>query len=84
MKFRIFIERKALKQLEEIEENQRRIIKDKLKELKNGFSLYLDIKKLKGFKNHYRLRIGKYRILFEIEKDKIIVYSILPREKAYR
>jgi len=39
---------------------------------------------LKGFKNHYRLRIGKYRILFEIEKDKIIVYSILPREKAYR
>ena len=84
MKFRVFIERKALKQLEEIEENQKRIIKDKLNKLKNGFSLHLDIKKLKGFKNHYRLRIGKYRILFEIEEDKIIVYSILPRQKAYR
>ncbi len=34
----------------------------------------LDIKELKGSKNHYRLRIGKYRILYEIISEKILIY----------
>ncbi len=57
---------------------------NKFRELKNGFSPRLDIKKLKGFKSHYRLRIGNFRILFEIENNKIIIYAILSREKAYK
>ena len=43
----------------------------------------LDIKKLRGCKNHYRLRVGNYRILFELERPRrIIVYAILPRKQA--
>jgi mRNA interferase RelE/StbE len=40
----------------------------------NPFDNSLDIKKLKNKKNHYRLRIGKYRILFEIIKNEILIY----------
>ncbi len=84
MKFNVFIERKALKQLEGLEEEIKAMIEEKLRELKRGFSPRLDIKKLSGYKNHYRLRAGKFRILFEIESGNIIVYSILSRRKAYR
>jgi mRNA interferase RelE/StbE len=50
-----------------------------------GFTPRLDIKKLKGYRNHYRLRVGEYRVLFELEKpDKIIIYAILPRKQAYQ
>ena len=33
----------------------------------------LDIRKLKG-QNGYRLRIGKYRFLYEVFEDKILIY----------
>jgi len=40
----------------------------------NPYNNNLDIKELKGNKNHYRLRIGKYRILYEIFDEKILIY----------
>ena len=84
MRFRVFIEKKSHKQLEKFDEETREYILNKVRELKQGFSSRLDIKKLRGYKNHYRLRVGDYRILFEMENYKIIIYAILPREKAYR
>ena len=40
--------------------------------------------KLKGMKDRYRIRVGNYRILFELRPNKeIIVFAILPRERAY-
>ncbi len=44
----------------------------------------LDVKKLKGFKNKYRIRVGNYRVIIELQKDVIIVIDILPRKIAYR
>jgi mRNA interferase RelE/StbE len=56
-----------------------------------GYKLFLlqenlsgDIKKLKGSKNQYRLRVGKYRILFELESTTITVYDIGNRKDIYR
>jgi len=85
MKYRVFLERKASKQLESLDKNLQKRIKDRLKLLEQeGFSLKLDIKKLKGYRNQYRLRIGEYRILFEIQKKyTLVVYAILPRKSAY-
>ena len=34
----------------------------------------IDIVPLKGTKNHYRLRMGKYRFLYVIKKSEIIIY----------
>ncbi len=42
-----------------------------------------DIKSLSG-RNGYRLRVGKYRILFDIVDDAIIVYEIGLRGQIYK
>ena len=86
MRYKIYLTGKARKKLDSLNQKSRRMILDTLSFLRDyGFSQRLDIKKLKGFKNHYRLRVGKYRVLFELEKpDKIIIYAILPRKKAYK
>jgi mRNA interferase RelE/StbE len=46
---------------------------------------YYDVKKLKGFKNSFRARIGDIRVLYEILWDQraINVLVIEPRETAY-
>ena len=43
----------------------------------------LDIKKLKGYDNHYRIRVGDYRILFFRESDTAMVYEISHRSNVY-
>ena len=42
--------------------------------LLNPFSNKLDIKKLQWETNRYRLRIWKYRFLYEIYEEKVIIY----------
>lgn len=84
MKYEVFLEKKAKKQLENLSENTHDRIKEKLGILREGFLPELNIKKLEGYKNCYRLRIGDYRALFELEGNRFIVYAVLPRKKAYR
>ncbi len=43
-----------------------------------------NIKKIKGDKNAYRIRIGDYRIGFFLEEDKIIFSRVLHRKEIYR
>ena len=42
-----------------------------------------DIKKLQG-RDGYRVVVGDYRILFDIENDRVDVFKIAPRWQAYR
>ncbi len=42
-----------------------------------------DVKKLQGYQNEYRLRVGDLRVLFSIEGDTIVIESILPRGQVY-
>ena len=41
----------------------------------NPYQNALDIVKLKGEENKYRLRLGKYRFLYEIIEEQILVYA---------
>lgn len=84
-RYHVFLERKALKQLEKLGVNVRSRIFEALHILQDeGFSRRLDIVKLRGYKNHYRLRIGNYRILFELRPERtVVVYAVLPRKVAY-
>lgn len=44
---------------------------------KNPINKLLDIKLLKGIESkdkHYRLRIGKYRFLYKVRKQEILIY----------
>ncbi len=61
--------------------NDRSRMIDRLKELENNLSG--DVKKLTNFDPEYRMRVGNWRALFEVEGDKIIVYRILQRKDSY-
>lgn len=80
----MLIEKRARKQIEGLTENVKYRIIDALKELEKGFSARLDIMKLKGTKNHYRIRVGDYRILFVLDADITYVYDISHRENVYK
>ena len=41
---------------------------------KNPWSRSLNVKKMYGTDNHYRLRIGKWRFLFFVQKEQVLVY----------
>ncbi len=43
-----------------------------------------NLKKLKWYKNFYRLRVGEYRLWFSLEKDKIILERFLHRKDIYK
>lgn len=43
-----------------------------------------NLKKIKGDKNAYRIRVGDYRIGFFLEGDKIIFSRVLHRKEIYR
>ena len=42
-----------------------------------------DIKSLAG-RDGYRLRVGQYRVLFDVLEDKIVVHDMAPRGQAYK
>lgn len=42
-----------------------------------------NIKKLKGYKNYYRIKIGEYRIGFTRNADSIILERVLHRKDIY-
>lgn len=45
-----------------------------------------DIKPMKGYQGLYRLRIGNYRVLFEIQHDEKVIYiqAIASRGEIYK
>lgn len=40
----------------------------------NPFDNHYDIKKMQGCNNHYRLRLGKIRFLYEIKDQEIVIF----------
>lgn len=84
-RYRVLLEKKAFKQLEKMSKDARNRMIEALHVLRDeGFSTRVDIKKLRGYRRQYRLRVGKYRILFELRPEKtLVVYAILPRKAAY-
>ncbi len=83
MKYQINLKPQAIKDLKKMQ-------KGDLKRIFNGLEILADdltgdVKRLTGFSPEFRLRIGNYRILFEIENDdKIIVYRVIHRKDAYK
>ena len=43
-----------------------------------------NLRKLKGYKNFYRLRIGGYRMGIQVKGDNIIFVRILHRKEIYK
>ena len=43
-----------------------------------------DVKRLTHFTPEYRLRVGKYRVLFEVEGPSVVIYRVRHRKDAYK
>ena len=43
-----------------------------------------DVRKLRGGRNHYRIRIGDYRIGFQFNEGTVIFVRCLPRRDFYQ
>jgi len=82
MRYEIEIRKRAEKDLASLPKADAQRIVDALFLLEDG--LTGDIKKLASALPEYRLRIGVWRVLFEIVERKIIIYRILHRKEAYR
>lgn len=67
------------KNLNSLSENQKIKIKEILLKIKSGNLNNLDLKKLKGREDVFRVRKGKIRVIFYYKKDKIYILSIEKR-----
>lgn len=68
MTYKIKIRPKAFKFIEKQDKVQRIRIYKAIYNLPNG-----DVKKLAGCKNEYRLRVGDYRIIYELNQNELVI-----------
>lgn len=55
---------------------------EKAKSLRNIQNM--DIKKIKGYEDYYRIRLENYRVGIKLEGDKVIFVRILHRKDIYK
>lgn len=74
--YKIEFTKRALRDFVGLEKNQRNKIKLELESLAQNPFKGANIKKLTGMSNSYRLRAGDYRIIYLIEKNKLVINII--------
>jgi len=77
------IRKSAIKDLKNINREDRDRIHKKIIELEK-FPNVSNIKQLTSFEPAYRLRVGDYRVLFDIYDDIVEIGRVLHRKKSYR
>lgn len=82
MIYRIELKPLAIKDLDGVPKDTARRVLDKTGLLCDNLSG--DVKRLTNHTPEYRLRVGDYRVLFDVVDDKIIVYRVKHRKDAYR
>ena len=78
----IEIKPKAIKDGKKIPRQILKNIVQKIEQMQND--LQGDVKHLTNFTPEYRLRVGDYRVLFEVEDESIKIYRIKHRKNAYK
>lgn len=85
----IFFKKTFIKDFKNLSENAKEKVREiclfvfsKANDLKDVKGL--DIDKISGFNNYYRIRIGNYRIGFEKQGNSIIFMRVLHRKDIYR
>ena len=81
MTYEIEFKPRAIKDLRSIPKLMVERIIEKLEALRTD--LAGDVKRLTNFSPEYRLRVGDYRVLFEVEASKVIIYRVKHSSDAY-
>lgn len=79
----IRIDNSAIKELSKINKLDAIKILTKIETLKD-FPNISNLKKLTNFHPPYRLRVGNYRVLFDIEDNILTVYKVKHRSQVYK
>ena len=82
MKYGVEFKPRALKDLKALPAGESQRIISKTEALCDG--LTGDVKKLTNFTPEYRLRVGNYRVLFEVAGGAVVVYRVRHRKDAYQ
>lgn len=75
----ITYEKEAAKHIQTQDKITRQRLKAAIEKLPDG-----DVKKLQGYKNDYRLRVGNLRVIYSLADDIIIIKDVLPRGQVYK
>jgi mRNA interferase RelE/StbE len=82
MEYEIEFKPKAIKDLDSLQRDDSRHIVGRIERMRNN--LEGDVKHLTNFTPEYRLRVGDFRVLFELAGNRVTVYRIINRRDAYR
>jgi len=83
MRYSVELKPQSIKDLKRIQKSDAVRVFDALEIASDG--LKGDVKRLTNITPEYRLRVGNYRILFEIENgNRMIVYRVIHRKNAYK
>lgn len=82
MEYEVEFRPKAIKDLDSVSPEIARRVVGKVDRLRHD--LEGDVKRLTNFTPEYRLRAGDYRVLFEVEGSRVIVYRVRHRKEVYR
>ena len=82
VEYEMEIKDEAKAALRSLPEDVRKQIGFRLHQLQQAFGG--DVKKLQGSKNEYRLRVGSYRVIFELVGKRIVVYTLGARKDIYK
>jgi len=75
--YKIQFHKQVIKFLQNQPLNFRKKVLDSFEIIKNNpFNNNLDIKELKGIDNYFRLRLSKYRFIYKIENDILLIEVI--------
>jgi mRNA interferase RelE/StbE len=85
MAYEIFIEKKAEKDLRRLPKNYQNKIIKKILNLKDN-PKPIETRKITSSENYYRIKVGDYRIIYEInyKEKRINIFRVRHRKEAYR
>jgi len=82
MEYEIEFKPKAIKDLDLLQPDDARRVVERVNRMRNN--LEGDVKHLTNFTPEYRLRVGDFRVLFELAGHRVTVYRVVNRRDAYR
>jgi len=80
---KIRIRKSAIRDLKKIDRQQKESLHLAIRNLEN-FPKVTNIKKLTNFEPAFRLKVGNYRILFDISGNEIVIGRVLHRKNSYK
>jgi len=81
-RYKVEFSERAAKDYKKLPGNYKDLVDLALSRLAEG--LVTDTKPVQGEKNIYRLRVGKYRVLFAVVGDTVLIVKIGPRGDVYK